>query len=208
MLFSDPVIANGKEILEANKSKCNWLSTYGFVSMLIDEIGATEIVEIGVAYGYHAEYLLDRHRKISYIGVDPYRDGYDPNDSFSTDVKSMFKGTSNFMDLLYICVARNLERHMGRATLVRRTSEDASRIFRDKQLDIVYIDGDHRPESVARDVRAWLPKIRPGGILCGDDFNWPGTPEVLQKFATEIGAPLIGYRDQNNTIVKWSLRNN
>ena len=41
--------------LEEIKGKCAWLSNYGLVSKLIDEINAKKMIEIGVAYGFHSE---------------------------------------------------------------------------------------------------------------------------------------------------------
>ena len=40
------------------------------------------------------------------------------------------------------------------------------------QLDSVYIDADHCYPAVRADIAAWLPKVRPGGIIAGHDF-WP-----------------------------------
>ncbi len=53
----------------------------------------------------------------------------------------------------------------------RTTSLDGAKMFADGALDFVFIDGDHRPEAVEADVRAWLPKMKPTGILAGDDFG-------------------------------------
>lgn len=38
-------------------------------------------------------------------------------------------------------------------------------------LDFFYIDGDHTYEAVKRDIQAFLPKMRPGGIMCGHDYR-------------------------------------
>jgi predicted O-methyltransferase YrrM len=47
------------------------------------------------------------------------------------------------------------------------TSQQAVRIF--EQADLVFIDGDHRYESISKDIPAWWTKVKEGGILCGHD---------------------------------------
>ena len=39
------------------------------------------------------------------------------------------------------------------------------------ELDFVYIDSVHIYSYVIEDINAWLPKIRPGGMIAGDDYN-------------------------------------
>ena len=47
--------------------------------------------------------------------------------------------------------------------------------FQDGELDWIYLDADHREESVWNDMMAWFPKVRVGGMLSGHDyFNSPG----------------------------------
>jgi SAM-dependent methyltransferase len=51
-------------------------------------------------------------------------------------------------------------------------SEDASRLFAAGSVDAVFIDACHSEEAVRNDIQAWLPKLKPGGILFGDDWSW------------------------------------
>lgn len=48
-------------------------------------------------------------------------------------------------------------------------SVKASKQFEDGSLDMVFLDGDHRYKQFLADVKAWFPKVRPGGIICGHD---------------------------------------
>jgi predicted O-methyltransferase YrrM len=47
---------------------------------------------------------------------------------------------------------------------------DVATRFPDASLDWVYLDGNHDLLHVIQDLYAWLPKIRPGGIISGHDF--------------------------------------
>ena len=50
-------------------------------------------------------------------------------------------------------------------------SLDASLLVADASLDMIFIDADHRYLPFLHDLRAWLPKVRPGGIICGHDCD-------------------------------------
>lgn len=57
-----------------------------------------------------------------------------------------------------------------RATIIRDTSLEASKLFSDNSLDFVYIDAAHDYTNVSKDLDTWLPKVRKGGLICGDDY--------------------------------------
>jgi hypothetical protein len=75
------------------------------------------------------------------------------------------------MDAIYGSVVRQFEGHSG-VFIHRKTSEDAAHVISDRALDWVYIDGNHSYEFVRQDLELWLPKLRPGGLLTGDDYTW------------------------------------
>ena len=53
------------------------------------------------------------------------------------------------------------------------TSREAATQIPDRSLDLVFLDGDHSYASTAEDIAQWLPKLRPGGVLCGHDCEGP-----------------------------------
>jgi predicted O-methyltransferase YrrM len=50
-------------------------------------------------------------------------------------------------------------------------SIEASKIVKDHELDLCYIDADHSYAAVTADLEAWWPKVKPGGVMCGHDYN-------------------------------------
>lgn len=111
--------ANDKLILEQNKPTCSWLATYGIIPYLAQSISAKKIIEIGVAYGYHADFICNALPEVSYVGVDPYKANYDLNDIFCGDVKRLFNENDPqcAMDRLFVAVSDNLKTFNGRATI-------------------------------------------------------------------------------------------
>lgn len=68
------------------------------------------------------------------------------------------------------------------------------------KVDCVFVDGDHSYRGAKGDILAWLPNIKPGGIMAVHDFNkkevykdgpiegaphplpWPGVDRAVRKF--------------------------
>lgn len=53
-----------------------------------------------------------------------------------------------------------------------------------RELELVFLDGDHSYEAVKSDIEAWGPLLKEGGILCGHDWDekgasWPGVHKAV-----------------------------
>jgi Methyltransferase domain len=57
------------------------------------------------------------------------------------------------------------------STLIRASFEDALERFEPESIDLLHIDGLHTESAVRRDVDAWLPKVRPGGLILLHDVD-------------------------------------
>ena len=67
-------------------------------------------------------------------------------------------------------------------TTIRKTSFDASFDFADESIDIFHLDGAHTEWDSTRDLIAWTPKIKVGGLFIMDDANWE-TMKFVQELA-------------------------
>lgn len=70
---------------------------------------------------------------------------------------------------------------------MRMTSEQASKHFKDESLDFVFIDANHEYEEVKKDIIAWYPKVKKGGIFAGHDYSdtWQGVVKAVNEWAIE-----------------------
>ena len=62
-------------------------------------------------------------------------------------------------------------------------SVKGSKMFKDEHFDMVYLDASHDYLSVKADIQAWLPKVKKGGVLCGDDYirGWDGVIQAVDE---------------------------
>jgi len=77
--------------------------------------------------------------------------------------------------------------------VVRMSSLEAARLFPEKYFDIVFIDADHKYESVMANIKTWSPLIKEGGLIMGHDRNkhHPGVVKAI----TECFDGIIKARD-------------
>ena len=74
--------------------------------------------------------------------------------------------------------------------------------FEDGYFDFVFIDADHAYESVRKDILAYLPKVRKGGILAGHDYveSQPGVRKAVDEIFGNNKKVQIDYDEQTYTI--------
>ena len=78
---------------------------------------------------------------------------------------------ANNPEYLFEICTKNLEPVKDVVTLIRKTSVQAAKQFKNASLDFVFIDGSHDTDSVCADIDAWLPKVKAGGIIAGHDYK-------------------------------------
>lgn len=70
--------------------------------------------------------------------------------------------------------------------IVRAESSEAATRFADRSIDMIFLDGDHEFEAVARDIAVWLPKCRT--LFCGHDRMFDGVAQAIFEAGLEVYA--------------------
>jgi hypothetical protein len=133
---------------------------------VINKEGLKNVFELGVGKSQTFEYLLKHCSDINIIGVDLWQ----------KREKSTVIGSETYedwdMEALYNKAKDIEERYCARALVWRISTTEAAKRVPDNSLDLVFVDADHTYEAVMRDIKNWLPKLRPGGYMFGHDIDW------------------------------------
>ncbi len=142
-------------------------------------------LEIGVAAGDFSKFMLDSLPIKEHHMVDPWTNEGD-------NLRSQwFSHEKNDAEVSYKFVVDRLQNY---PTKIFRTFSDD--FFKDNitEYDLIYVDGDHHANPVFQDLKNSYNALKPGGILCGDDYNWvsrsTGKQEVklgVEMFEKELG---------------------
>ena len=56
--------------------------------------------------------------------------------------------------------------------MVQNSTTDAAKLFPDGHFDWIYLDATHTYAEAKRDLEAWYPKVRTGGLVSGHDYQF------------------------------------
>ena len=164
-------------------------------------------VEVGVWHGGFSRHNLQTWNGSRYYMIDAwsFRANHTVNGALSRD-KNINSTLQNERDYNIARDAVAPWLMSGRAVILRRFAEAAVHDFPDQFFDFIYLDAGHDFMSVMRDLRAWFPKLRKGGMLAGDDFadehdtfprmndhagwHW-GVKSAVAQFARSVRSPFF-----------------
>lgn len=155
-----------------SKKELTWLATQ---ASLVETI-----VEFGSFHGRSTRAMADNAPKNARIwAVDPWNGAYYEENGYSMEHINTFV-------MPYFLI--NLKDHVrsGKVIPVRNWSYMFSLPF---QVDMVFIDGDHRYETVIKDIKKALELLKIGGMICGHDWNhplWSGVSKAVTELLGEV----------------------
>jgi hypothetical protein len=88
-------------------------------------------------------------------------------DTWAGDEQGGYYGEEIYSDVR----AYNQENYSSCSQLIRASFDEALPSFSGESVDLLHIDGHHSYESARHDFDAWLPKVRPGGIVMLHDTS-------------------------------------
>jgi len=157
-------------------------------------LGGEHFVEIGTLLGQSSIRMAELIRQWNKIHPDKKQIRFDSIDTLYFIIHSIKNGehppkfldyinlyeTGDIMDILYIQLKK-----LGLFGLVNYICSDskyAHNIYRENSLDFVWVDGGHTAEDVEQDVKNFWPKIRPGGLIAGDDYLYDEVRLKVHEF--------------------------
>ena len=159
----------------------------------------SRFVEVGTYLGRSlcslGEVVERSGKRIDVIGIDTCR-GSGPEGLRGKDYHAgaVAEGDGSFAGALHKNV---LDCGFGETiTLIISDSINAARLFNDASLEWVHLDARHDYASVKADIEAWLPKVKAGGWLSGDDYDEQKWPEVVQAVSDLLPAATPWYNQQ------------
>jgi len=145
--------------------------------------------EIGVHKGAFSQRILNVAKPRRLVLIDPWMRA-----SSAEYARSWYGGSSvqqEEMEERFQGVMQKFRQHVSRGIVevVRKNSVDAAPMYEDNFFDFVYIDGDHAYDGVMRDLTLFYEKVKPGGLIVGDDYRFGGWWEggVVKAFNEFIG---------------------
>ena len=171
--MSAPAVASQVNIERAIQLG-GWMSVPELTWLASQALKCKTIVEFGSLHGRSSRALADNMPNGAKLWcVDPWKGDYISEEGNAIPL--------NTYVMPYFI--QNLKDHIDlhRVIPVRRFSYQFSLPF---QVDMVFIDGDHRYETVVKDIKKAYELLRTGGLICGHDYGhpmWPGVKQAVDE---------------------------
>lgn len=139
-------------------------------------------VEIGSWMGKSAccmgELIKQSQKNIKLYAVDTF-EGSEEHVDIIKDIKN---NSTSLLDIfknnIESCEISDI------VTPIKGSSLDIVSQFEDESIDFIFIDAAHDYDNVLADITAWYPKLKPGGMIAGDDYSvyWNGVIKAVNKY--------------------------
>lgn len=148
-------------------------------------------VEVGVSQGRTSAALLKEFPSLHLWMVDSWT-VHGPDTAYRKSIDIHARLTAEQQERHYAEAIAATTFAADRRTILREPSVVAASRAEDRAFDVIFVDAEHTLFGVLADLEAWHPKLRPGGLLCGHDWDHPknarglwGVNLAVEQFASE-----------------------
>ena len=138
-------------------------------------------VEVGVAEGRYSLGMLKQWglKKLYLVDLWDHVDG----------MKAELGATQEKQESIYQDCLVRLEDYLDQCVFLRGWSHEMANQVPDNSVGFVHIDATHYHEWVLKDLKAWYPKLRVGGIMSGHDYLNPAltVKSAVDEFTKKLG---------------------
>jgi hypothetical protein len=112
---------------------------------------------------------------------------------------------------LFEIFQQNIAPVAAQVQVIRSDTAAAADRFADGSVDFLYVDASHNYGGVLRDLIAWFPKVREGGLIAGDDWCFSERGElsvrnaVVDFFGAGAALTIEPGSQPNPDYLQWSI---
>lgn len=144
-----------------------WFNYSEMYDMIVDKIPEDgKIIEIGSFLGRSTHYLATalwnaEKENVKIYSVDTFEGSTEHvSIKLPKDFSHIFRENLKFFigrDMVNVCQGRS-------------DSKDILDKFDNESIDYIMVDGAHEYDAVKEDIINWWPKLKPNGVMVGDDY--------------------------------------
>ena len=134
---------------------------------------------LGKSTNHMATLIKDSNKDIKFTTVDTWK-GTDGEEIHNTIVNGF--GGDIFSEFMENTILSNNSKSFN---VIKDTSENASSQFQNNSIDFIMLDAGHTYDSLKSDLNFWYHKVKPGGVISGDDYGgsfFPGVTKAADEF--------------------------
>ncbi|MEM8856074.1 MAG: class I SAM-dependent methyltransferase [Pseudomonadota bacterium] len=173
-----------------------WNGLHGRLAWLVRQFKPKVIVDVGVWKGQSTISFAKAQREVCEDGMVVAVDTFlGSPEHWNPERKDVFSSLRfmNGRPMVYKTFIANVQLtgFADQIVPLAQTSENAALILARLGVvpDLVHIDAAHEYGPALRDIETYWKLLRPGGILAGDDFVWPGVARAVVHFSDTVKRP-------------------
>jgi hypothetical protein len=159
----------------------NWFDYQELYSMMVKIFPEkSHFVEVGSWKGMSSTFMaveiINSEKDIKFDCVDLFEYVESQNDI-----------SKDMCENLYDIFLKNIEPVKHIINPIKDYSLKASKLYENESVDFIFIGASHDYDNVIKDLYAWFPKLKIGGIIAGHDYGCEGVNKAVNEFFSDKG---------------------